>query len=348
MKQLFLLIFTGIIFQFAQAQTSEKLDQEKLLQYYEAQQYHEAVQYLQSVYKDSTDVKKLKQLAYASLMSGRLSEAEKHYLNLYKQLPEDAGVLLALGTISANYGLNAKAKAYFLAVLNTDSTNFKAYKQLAKLENDLSSTEKMTYLLKANHLDTLDAEVCADLSMAYFRNNQFNKADEILKNALSADSANLLLLNAKMPISLTFKAYSEAIAIGKKILATQKVPSEQLLLQMAQSYRGLRDYKNAAVYLKQAIKEGISTKTASYYGLLGDTYENMNQNKEALEVYKRGLLFENNGSLYYNIALIYENKLNDKKNAISYYSQYLNSIKEPEKQKRHIAYIKNKIEELKR
>lgn len=348
MRQLFFLTFTCITISLAQAQTTENLDQERLLQYYQAQQYTEAVQYLKTIYKDSTDVKKLKQLAYASLMADNLPEAEQHYLMLNRLLPEDPGVLSALGNISARYHQDEKTKAYFLAVLKVDSNNFNANKQLARLEDKPESAARKDYLIRARQLNLLDAEVSAELSGIYFRDNLFHKANEILKPALEADSANLRLLNAKMPILMAFKAYKEALIIGKKLLAAKKKPSEQLLFQMAQSYRGIKDYKNAIACLKQAIEEGISAKTATYYGLLGDAYENLNQNKEAIEVYKRGLLFENNGSLYYNIALVYEDKLNDKKNAVSYYSQYLNSIKNPQQQKRHISYIKNKIEELKR
>lgn len=314
MKKPFLLFFLCIIYQLAQAQTANNLDAEKLLNYYQAQQYAEAAQYLQSVYSDSTDVNKLKQLAYANQMAGKLPEAT----------------------------------GFYQKVLKIDSNNFNAYKQLAKLDADLQSTSRKQYLLNANQLNPQDAEVAAELADLYFKNNQFNKAEETLSPALAVDSANLFLLNAKMPVSMALKKYPDAISAGKKLLGKSNTPAEHLFFQMALCYRGIKDYKTASSYLQKAIREGISQKTASYYGLLGDSYESMNQNKEALEVYKKGLQFENNGSLYYNIALLYEDKLNDKKNAISYYSQYLNHIKEPEKQKRHIAFIKNKIEELKR
>jgi tetratricopeptide (TPR) repeat protein len=354
MKKLFLLIFTCIICRPAEAQTPENLDNEKLLQYYQAQQYTDAVQYLQSIYKDSTDVKKLKHLAYANLMADNLAEAEKDYLRLNTQLPGNIAILTTLGSINTKLKQREKAKGYFSEVLKIDSNNFNACKQLASLEQDPRSAAKKTFLLKANQLNTLDADVAANLAAIYFKDNLFNKAEETLILAMKADSNNLQLLNSSMPIYLALKKYSEAIVNGKKLLEQHKagsennVPLENLLFQMAMNYRGIKDYKTAANYLQMAIKEGISSKIASYYGLLGDSYESMNQNKEAVEVYKRGLLFENNGSLYYNIALVYEDKLNDKKNAISYYSQYLNSIKEPEKQRRHVAYIKNKIEELKR
>jgi tetratricopeptide (TPR) repeat protein len=314
MKKLLLLFFACTFYHLAQAQTTDSLDREKLLQYYQGQQYAEAVQYLQNYNKDSSDVNKVKQLAYANLMAGKLTEAKGFYLQLIK----------------------------------IDSNNFNAYKQLAKLEGDAQSPSKKAYLIKANQLNAADAEVAAQLADLYLKNNLFSKADETLKPALNADNNNLLLLNVKMPLDMILKRNAEAIKTGKILIEANKTPSEHLLFQMAINYREIKDYKTATDYLQQAIKEGISTKIASYYGLLGDSYESMNQNKEAIEIYKRGLLFENNGSLYYNIALAYENKLNDKKNAISYYTQYLNSIKDSQKQRRHIAFIKNKIEELKR
>jgi tetratricopeptide (TPR) repeat protein len=314
MKKLLLLFFACTLYQLVEAQTTESLDAEKLLQYYEAQQYTEAAQYLQSLNADSSNLKNVKQLAYAYLMAGKLSNAKEAYLQ----------------------------------VLKIDSNDFNAYKQLAKLEDDPLSTLKKVYLQKANQLNGTDAGVAAQLSDTYFKSNLFSKADETLKPALNADSANLLLLNVKMPLDIILKRYTEAIKTGKTLLQSYKTPPEQLLFQMAICYREVKDHKTAITYFQTAIKEGISPKIASYYGLLGESYESLKQNKEAIDAYKRGLLFENNGSLYYNLALLYEDKLNDKKNAISYYTQYLNSIKDPEKQKRHIAFIKNKIEELKR
>lgn len=314
MKKLLLIFFAGMLYLPGRAQTTDSLDPEKLLQYYETQQYTAAVQYLQSLNKDSSNLKNIKQLAYANLMAGKLSDAKEAYLQ----------------------------------VLKIDSNDFNAYKQLAKLDSDPLSSSKKAYLLKANQLDAADAEVAAQLSEIYFKSSLFSKADEILKPALNADSVNLMLLNVKMPLDMILKRYPEAIKTGKTLMQYSKTPTEQLLFQMAICYREVKDYKMAITYFQTAIKEGISPKIASYYGLLGESYESMKQNKEAIDHYKRGLLFENNGSLYYNIALLYEDKLNDKKNAISYYTQYLNSIKDPEKQKRHIAFIKNKIEEFKR
>ncbi|MNL26733.1 hypothetical protein D3C87_1482810 [compost metagenome] len=81
--------------------------------------------------------------------------------------------------------------------------------------------------------------------------------------------------------------------------------------------------------------------------MLGDSFEMTSKNEDANAAYKKGLQFENNGSLLYNIALLYETKLNDKKNAINYYEQYLKTI-DGDKQPRLVIFIKNKIADLKK
>lgn len=382
MKKLLLFIFLLISAQFSNAQSKSTLDKDKVLDYFQNQQYAEAAAYLQGIYKEnSTSPKELNQLAYAYLMAGKLPEAEKNYLKLYSQKPNDPALLLNLANINTRRGNTDKAKGYLQEILKTDSTNFNAIKQMAFLsKEDRDTSARINYLKKANVLNPTDADVVSDLSELYFKQNAFQKAEEILEPALNADSSNLQLLKLRMPINIASKKYKEAVQTGETLLSygdsssfvlnnlakshfllLQYQPAlnyylkinkdtedqEMLFYNISLSYRGIKDYKNAVLYLQKTIKEAISPKTASYYGLLGDSFENINKNEEANTVYKRGLLFENNGNLYYNIALLYETKLNDKKNAISYYNQYLKTI-DPQAQPKLISFIKSKIDELKR
>lgn len=362
----------------SKAQTKNP-DRDQLLGYYENQRYIEAAAYLQSFYKeDPKDIKSLNQLAYANLMANQLPEAEKFYLKINDLQPKTTPVLFSLAAISTKRGNTAKAKVYYQDILALDSTNFHAYKALAGLSK---GDERLSYLKKANLLQPLDADVAVDLSETYYTLKLFGPSSEILETALKADTSNFRLLKIKIPLSLALKKYNDAIQTGQKLLHSgdssafvlnnlgesyfflsdfknalkcflkandQTADQENLVYHIALSYRGLRDYKNAILYLNKSITAGVSPKTASYYGLLGESYEGTGQNNEAIAAYKRGLLFENNGSLYYNLALMYENKLNDKKNAIANYNLYLKNSKEIEQNPKLAAFIKNKIEDLKR
>lgn len=380
MKQLVLLTTSIFCFCIVQGQTKGP-DNEKLVEYYQAQRYEEAARYLQSVYKaDTEDAKELSQLAYVNLMAGKLSEAENNYLKLYAKQPGNIPVLFSLANISMRRGNDEKAKSYYKEVIKADSNSFSAYKQLAVLSREGDAGDKIKYLINANKLNPAEPDVAFDLCELYFKLKRFSNAQKILEPALKADSLNLRLLKMKMPIDMSVLNYKASIQTGQQLLsygdsssfvlnnlaksyylmldyqnalkyfliASEKSDgNEALFYNIGLSYRGIKDYKNAIPYLQKAIKDGISPNIATYYGLLGDSFEMTSKNEDANTAYKKGLQFENNGSLLYNIALLYETKLNDKKNAINYYEQYLKII-DADKQPRLVIFIKNKIADLKK
>lgn len=353
-----------------------------LLHYYQTQRYADALQYLQGfVQDDQSDPKLLGQLGYLNLMAGKLPEAEKIYLKLYAADTSSLPVLFNLASLQLKRGQQAKAAHYYKAIVAIDSNNLAAYKQLASGSKGVNAKEYQFYLSKANSLNPVDPDVAFDLCELYFNLGDYKRANAVLTPALQADTANLQLLKLKMPISIANKKYSEAIKTGEKLLSNgdsstfvmnnlakshfltldyknalkyflqvkdKAMENEGLFYNIALSYRGLKDYKSAGIYLDKTLKEAISDKTATYYGLLGDSYEQIDKYQQALAAYKRGLLFENNGSLYYNIALVYEKGLQDKKNAIANYNLYLKHFTEMSKNPKLAAFIKNKIEELKR
>ncbi len=363
-------------------QSTNTVDNEKLLEYYQTQRYAEAAQYLEDAYQPDTtrSVKELSQLAYAYKMAGKLPNAEKNYLKLLEADSVNVPTFFNLAEISIRRGNSEAAKKYYMEILKIDSTNFNVYKQLARLSKDDLDLHRVKYLKKANELNATDADVAFDLAELYFKMNSFDLASSILAPALAADSANLQLLKMKMPISISTKKYKDAIETGQQLLSygdsstfvlnnlgksyyitldyqnalksflmaeKKSGEDESLYYNIARSYRGVKDYNNATVYLQKTIKEAVSTSTASYYGLLGDSFENLNKNEDANKAYKKGLDFENDGSLLYNIALLYEAKLNDKKNAVNYYEQYLKTINK-EKQAKLVKFINTKIADLKR
>lgn len=381
MKKIFLFLMLISVAEVALSQDSLKFDKGKLLEYYQSQQYLEASKYLKGTYKEDTEnPQELSELGYAYLMAGKLPEAEKSYTKLFAKDSASLPVLYSLADINVRRGNYSKAKNYYLRALRTDSTNYFIYKQLSKLSKTDLDINRVEYLRKANNLNNEDAEVAFDLAELYFKMNFMDKAAAVIAPALKADSANLQLLKMKMPINTAENKYKESIATGQKLLGLgdsstfvmnnlgkayylsldyrnalkyfllikeNTTDNEALYYNIARSYRGVKDYSNTVLYLQKAIKEGVSPLAASYYGLLGDSFENLGKNEDANQAYKKGLDFENDGSLLYNIAQVYENKLNDKKNAISYYEQYIKTI-DKVKQPKLIRFINTKIEDLKR
>ncbi|MBO9691631.1 tetratricopeptide repeat protein [Chryseobacterium sp.] len=357
---------------------SAKIDTEKLLEYYETQRYADAANYLQSIYPGETrDIKALSQIAYCNMMAGKLQEAEKNYQKINTIQPNSLPTLFSLASINSRRGNVANAKAYLGQIIQLDSLNFSAYKQLAAYADTPES--RLNYLKKANTLNAADPDVAYDLSLAYSSLKQYQPAYDVLKTAIAADPENFTLQQALLPVANQLTKYQEVIEIGEKLLKNhadanvmndmgqayfyvkdyQKcimlykaledigVQNEGTFYYMALSYRALKDYNKAEIYAQKTIDEAVSKHTTVYYAALAGIYEAKNQYNDAVTAYKRGLTFGTSNIIYYRLGLLYDLNLKQPKNAAIYYQMYLKNSPDQEKEKEQIAYVKGRIPALK-
>lgn len=357
---------------------SAKIDTEKLLEYYETQRYADAAQYLQSIYPGETqDIKALSQIAYCNMMAGKLPEAEKNYLKINSLQPNSLPTLFSLAGINSRRGNVANAKAYLQQIIQLDSLNFSAYKQLAAYADKPES--RLDYLKKANAINATDPDVAYDLSLTYSGLKQYQPAYDVLKTAIAADAENFTLQQALLPVANQLTKYPEVIETGEKLLKNhadvnvmndmgqayfyvkdyQKcimmyrtledmgVQNEGIFYYMALSYRELKDYNKAEIYAQKTIDEAISKHTTLYYAALAGIYEAKNQYNEAVTAYKRGLTFGTSNIIYYRLGLLYDLNLKQPKNAAMYYQLYLKNKPDQEKEKEQIAYAQGRIPLLK-
>ena len=379
MKRICTLVLLLFLHLHTLGQNTITYDKEKLLEYYQSQRYADAATYLQSIYPDDTqDIKILNQIAYCFMMAGKLPEAEKNYQKIITQQPQSIPVLFSLANINVRRGQDLKAKGYYEQIIKLDSTNFNGYKQLAALYADDTTSVKIAYLTKANLLNPVEADVAYDLAIGYKKLKKYELGYDILTKAIAADTGNLVLQEARLPIAVQLKKYKEVIATGEKLLTAGAdgnvikdvgmayyylknyekaigyfkmledlaAENETTLYYTSLSYRGLNQYKLATTYAKKTIQEGISPYTPSYYLLLGGIYEIDNQYTSAASAYKKGLTFGINSSLYYRLGLVYDLKLNQKKTALTNYNLYLKSKPDMKVENEQIAYAKERITAL--
>lgn len=376
MKRLITLIIFTILYQHSYAQNAVNYDKEKLLEFYQSQRYADAATYLQTIYPEETqDIKALNQIAYCFMMAGKLPEAEKNYLKIISQQPNALPVLFSLANINLRRGNDLKAKGYLENVVKLDSTNFNAFKQLAGLYTNDIDSQKVIYLLKANQINPIEADVALELANAYRKLKKYEPAYQILSTAIEADTGHLILQQAKLPIAIQLKKYREVISVGEKLLQGGadgnvvkdvgmayyylknyekaisyfkmlediKAQNESSLYYTSLSYRNLNNFKLAANYAKKTIEESISPNISSYYLLLGGIYEINNQVTTAISAYKKGLTYASNGDISYRLGIVYDSKLNQKKTALSHYNLYLKSKPDAVAEKEEIAYVKGRI-----
>ncbi|MBT2562902.1 tetratricopeptide repeat protein, partial [Pedobacter sp. ISL-64] len=217
-----------------------------------------------------------------------------------------------------------------------------------------------------------------DLAEVHAAYQQYEKAYDVLNIAIKGDSDNLVLQRAKLPIANQLKKYSEVIASGAKLLKdgadagvikdvakayyyTKKyqkaidlfkqlevaaMENEATLYYTSLSYRALKNYSQAAIYTRKTIDEAISPNTSSYYSLLGLVYEESDQLALASAAYKKGLQFKATSTLYYRLAVFYDTRLKQEKNALKYYNLYLKSKPSLTDDKEEIKFSKDRIAQL--
>jgi len=362
------------------AQNTSAVDKEKLFDFYQTQRYADAAQYLKGIYgEEVNDFKTLSQIGYCFLMAGNNVEAEKFYTKAYTLQPQNLPILFSLGSINTKRGNTEKAKLYYGEIAKIDSNNFNVYKLLANLYNSPKDDSlKLIYLLKANLINPLEGDVATDLAEVHAAYQQYEKAYDVLNIAIKGDSDNLVLQRAKLTIANQLKKYSEVIASGEKLLKdgadagvikdvakayyyTKKyqkaidlfkqlemaaMENEATLYYTSLSYRALKNYPQAAIYTRKTIDEAISPNTSSYYSLLGLVYEENNQLALASAAYKKGLQFKATATLYYRLAVFYDTRLKQGKNALKYYNLYLKSKPSLTDDKEEIKFSKDRIAQL--
>jgi tetratricopeptide (TPR) repeat protein len=380
MKKLFTFLMFVSLGLTSYAQNAAAVDKEKLFDFYQTQRYADAAQYLKSIYgEEVSDFKTLSQIGYCFLMAGNNVEAEKFYSRAYTLQPQSLPTLFSLGSINAKRGNTEKAKLYYGEIVKIDSNNFNVQKLMANLySSPKDDSLKRIYLLKANQINPLESDVAADLAEVHANFQQYEKAYDVLDIAIKGDSDNLVLQRTKLPIANQLKKYNEVIASGEKLLKdgadagvikdvakayyyTKKyqkaidlfklleaaaMENEATLYYTSLSYRALKNYPQAAIYTKKTIDEAISPNISSYYSLLGLVYEENNQLTLANAAYKKGLQFKATPTLYYRLAVFYDTRLKQGKNAVKYYNLYLKSRPSMMDDKEEIKFSKDRIAQL--
>ncbi len=354
--------------------SAKQLDKEQLLEFYQNQQYKEAAAYLKNAYPDPiTDVKILAQISYCYMMSGNFVEAEKTYLQLNAVQPNQIPVLFSLTNINAKRGNIKNAISYLQDIIAIDSNNFDALKQLANLTDSLS--KKIIYLKKANKVNAYEADIAYELALAHTKRDEHQQAYNVLNVAIAADTSNLILQEALLPVANQLAKYKEVISIGKKLL--NETRDATVMRHMAKAYFFLKSYQNAidlykqlekmdmqnegslyytslcylalknygmaSMYAKRTISEGISPNTSAYYNLLAGVYEDQKQYRLAANAYLNGLTYGVNKNTYYRLGLLYDVKMKQQKTALKYYRLYLKSKDLDATDQPQIDYVKSKI-----
>lgn len=357
-------------------------DNTRLLHLYETQQFSEASKYLSQFYADSsTDIQLINSIAYSYRMAGDYQQASTFYNKLYALDTLNIAALTNLAYINNQRGMYKSSTDLYKKLLTIDSTNITAYTALASLstrEKDLINA--FNYLHKANTLQPTNSNIAYDLVQLCLSLNQIDKADSVLTIALVADPENANLLHSKAKVSEEQKKYDEVVELSKKLIglgedsqaiwslmarayfrldnfqsamqtytdATQLYDSwgEMDYYYMAMSCKALKRFDEGLIFIEKTLKEAISPNTGFYFARKAELLIDLNKPSAAAADYIRSFQYEESTINYFSLAVLYDFNLQNKANALKYYTLYLNK-KPPTQEKTYIEYAQERINALK-
>ncbi len=229
----------------------------------------------------NSQYKELSDKAYSLHCSNHLDDAEKIYIELLNENPNDVNILNLLGLL-----------------------------YLSKQKFDIA----ITYLTRALVLKK-DVYVAANLGKAYFMNNQAEYAVRIYNSALEIEENDDLYYSLAIAYK-KLKDYENAIKSYKNALRINP-EKYNALYNLANLYNELEDTDNAVLYAEKAL--AINGNDENLYVLLSGCYENKNDYDNAVYMLQKAVLLNPKNNLYfYNLGVLFS-KLNQDDNAINAY-----------------------------
>lgn len=367
----------SLILAFLASPLKGQIDCEKeIAKHYTESNYGLVLEIIKTCYPDSTYSDNISNLLAKSLhRSGMYKDAKIHCERMVKDSIELPSAHQILGQIYDAEENSPKAIKHYLAIYKMDTTRAPTSKKLAGLY--LKGGDKSSgfwYYKKAHHLNPLDISVITSLSEIFIENDQIGIADSLLNMAYQLDSNNVkvLLLSAKVFYMhseyadavynlekanhfvdfspyfnklygyalLRIDSVDQAIYFLEKALVGERSNREYAHYYLATAYekKEMQDY--AIHHYQKALEEAISNNTSIYFRNLGLIYEEQKQYKEAIQQYKKGLDWNDEGRndmLWFYLARSCDYYYKDKAIAIRHYSTYMKSKDSNKELKKYAA-----------
>jgi len=215
-------------------------------------------------------------------------------------------------------------------------------KSLAINDKDLSVIKNLSFLY-ASTLDpdtaiqilTRGIEIDSTDKDLYVRRAQINYSKNYTKRAMDdylvllamGDSSKLYLKRAGIGYSYNFQP-KEAV---KYLLLAYKADSSdyETCSFLGQSYYKIRNMDSSIYYYNkvQKILRPIYSQVGLTHYLIADTQKEKGSYRDAIESYNKAYAINSDPNINMVIANIYDEKLNNKERAITYYQRFLNTMK---------------------
>ncbi|MCU0455038.1 MAG: tetratricopeptide repeat protein [Bacteroidales bacterium] len=285
------------------------------------------------------------------MQMNRFDDAIKIYSRF---LPADSVNVRYLNMTGFAYlkkGDHHTAKKVYNKALSVNDKDLTAMKNLAYLYSAGGKPDTaIAVLTRGIRIDSSDVSLFSLRAQIYYLRKYTKRAmDDYLVVLASGDSSKLVLKRIGIGYCNNFQP---RMATGY-LLKAHKLDSldYETCSYLGQSYASLMEMDKSIFYYSKVIDilTPIYKQMGLSYMLLAETQMKASSFREALDSYQKAQRIADNPMLYINIANVYDEKLGDRKNAISYYQAFLDGIRKSGGtfDKKYLDSIRDRLEYLK-
>jgi len=272
---------------------------------------------------------------YANYLSSiyMLSNKYNNAISIYKKfLKKDSTNYIYLDKTAFGYlkkGDYSNAIELYKKSLAINKKDLNALKNLSYLIALTVSTDTAIQLLTNGiRIDSTDMDLYIRRAQLYYIKHYTKRAlNDYLVVLASGDSSKLYLKRIGIGYNYNFQP-SEAIFYLLKAYKSDSTDFETCSF-LGQCYLKINDMNNSVYYYKKAlgILTPLNTQIGLTYELCAESLKGNGSNKEAIDNYLKAYSINSDPNIYMIVANLYDEKLNNRDMAISYYQKFLLNYK---------------------
>lgn len=326
--------------------------------------------------QEPENVDYLLKIAYCNQQSGRYPDALIFYNKVLKIDSLNTTSLSSIGSIYERTSNYREASRYYRQLIQIDTSNAYYYKRNGYVALRLNKPlQSVIYFLRAHSLNEADIETIDQLSDLYLALNDLNSAELMVKRGRSIDPNNLALLYNQARLEQKRKNHEEvagsirrAMELGDtsdyyqmmlgvayiyldsmdqaiehlEAIVDRGEDSEYTHHYLGLAYRARDEHAKSIEHFERAIELGVSEKMSDFQADLASVLVEENNYRGAIEHYREALKYDPSAEHIFHLARTCDQYYKDKKIALKYYEQYLNT-----KSQKFRNYAEQRIKQLK-
>ena len=250
----------------------------------------------------------LGKLAYAYKKNGNYREAKTTYKRLIRQDSTNTKAYFQLAAIYKRESNPEKAIYFYKKLIQLDSMNSYYHKKIGDVYWSQKNIKGAAIAYQESHkLNSKNVEVISKLSNIYFKLKLYERSQILINQGLELNPKSILLLKQKAKLYYAQKSYKKLIETVEQIDEIVQQPSDYLINLKAIALYKIDDFEQAIDLFYQLFDNYQDKEIIHYY--LGMCYQKTDELSKSEHHFEKAIdegMSDNLASYFTNLGTVFE------------------------------------------